>query len=81
MVDIRQDKPLISMQAHEESVSALCLSSKVPGLLVTASSDEIVKIWDIKDDCLDCVYQKNINIVSIFGLYLTNQDNYYYLSC
>lgn len=63
MVDIRQDKPLISMQAHEESVSVLALSSQVPGLLVTGSSDEIVKIWDIKDTELDIVFQKNLNIV------------------
>ena len=63
MVDIRQEKALISMQTHEESVSVLALSSHVPGLLVTGSSDEIVKIWDIKDNELDLVFQKNLNIV------------------
>jgi hypothetical protein len=67
MVDIRQDKAFISMQAHEESVSVLALSSRVPGLLVTGSSDEIVKIWDIKESELDLVFQKNLDIVIKFN--------------
>jgi hypothetical protein len=68
MVDIRQDKALINMQAHDQTVTGLNLSANVPGLLVTSSSDEIVKIWDVKDDSLDLVFQKNLNIVCCYIL-------------
>lgn len=47
MIDARQDKPLWTLDAHTDACTAIKLSPKCPGCLVTVSSDKTVKIWDI----------------------------------
>lgn len=46
-VDCRQDEPLWTVQAHEKEVTGLILSNKVPGLMITVSTDGFMKTWDI----------------------------------
>ncbi|XP_045760728.1 periodic tryptophan protein 1 homolog [Maniola jurtina] len=46
-VDCRQDEPLWTISAHEKEVTGLILSEKVPGLMITVSSDQMLKTWDI----------------------------------
>lgn len=47
MVDCRRDEPLWSLAAHDKEVTGLLLSERVPGLMVTVSTDEKLKTWDI----------------------------------
>lgn len=46
-VDCRNDAPLWTIDAHEKEVTGLILSDRVPGLMVTVSTDEKLKTWDI----------------------------------
>ncbi|XP_026726473.1 periodic tryptophan protein 1 homolog [Trichoplusia ni] len=46
-VDCRQDEPLWTLDAHDKEVTGLILSDRVPGLMVTVSTDEKLKTWDI----------------------------------
>jgi len=39
------------------------LSSKVPNMLVTASENAFVKIWDVKSNELEMVFKKKLNNV------------------
>ncbi|KAG7304235.1 hypothetical protein JYU34_011174 [Plutella xylostella] len=45
-VDCRQDEPLWVIQAHEKEVTGLILSERVPGLMITVSTDGKMKTWD-----------------------------------
>ncbi|CAF4250683.1 unnamed protein product [Rotaria sp. Silwood2] len=50
-MDIRKTTiPIFSLSAHDGAVTGLCLSSSVPGLLVTSSFDDCVKVWDIDNE-------------------------------
>ncbi|CAD0195227.1 unnamed protein product [Chrysodeixis includens] len=46
-VDCRQDTPLWTLDAHDKEVTGLILSDRVPGLMITVSTDEKLKTWDI----------------------------------
>ncbi|CAH0722942.1 unnamed protein product, partial [Brenthis ino] len=46
-VDCRQDEPMWTVSAHEKEVTGLILSENMPGLMITVSSDEKLKTWDI----------------------------------
>lgn len=63
MIDIRNDKPVSSIKAHDSSVCGLSLSAKVPGLLISACEDEIVKIWDIKNHSFEKIYEDKLKTV------------------
>lgn len=63
MIDIRMSEPVVKLAAHEEAVNAIAMSSSVPGLFVTGSDDQSVKIWDVKTDAIDLVYEKTLKLV------------------
>ncbi|KAJ1396493.1 WD40-repeat-containing domain protein, partial [Ochromonadaceae sp. CCMP2298] len=43
-------KPIIfTFQAHSATTSAVSFSSRIPGMLATASVDKTVKVWDVND--------------------------------
>ncbi|XP_071441231.1 periodic tryptophan protein 1 homolog [Hetaerina americana] len=46
-VDCRNPKPLWKLLAHTKEVTGLTLSPQCPGMLITASSDKSVKVWDL----------------------------------
>lgn len=46
-IDCRQEKPLWTLNAHQDGCTGLQMSPQCPGCLVTVSSDNTVKIWDI----------------------------------
>ncbi len=58
-VDVRNTAaPLFTFQANSaekkkdrenQAVSALSFSSRIPGMLATAGTDKMVKIWDVTD--------------------------------
>ncbi|KAL7648865.1 UNVERIFIED_CONTAM: hypothetical protein RMT77_000785 [Armadillidium vulgare] len=47
VIDSRQGKPLQKIEAHEQCCSGIVMNSKLPGCLVTASEDKLVKVWDL----------------------------------
>ncbi|XP_046420036.1 periodic tryptophan protein 1 homolog [Neodiprion fabricii] len=49
-IDIRNEKPLWLLSAHEKEVTGLSLSTSCPGLLVSCSTDSYVKVWDAVDN-------------------------------
>ncbi|CAG9861106.1 unnamed protein product [Phyllotreta striolata] len=61
---------LWSISAHSKEVSGLCASTQCPGLLITSSTDETVKIWDYKDlanaPCL--INEKEFNLGNVHCL-------------
>ena len=66
MIDIRMDTPVVVFKAHEDSINSISMSSKVPGLLLTGADDEIVKVWDVKSDAIEFVYEKKFHLVISF---------------
>ncbi|ESO99061.1 hypothetical protein LOTGIDRAFT_201468, partial [Lottia gigantea] len=60
--DIRQDKPLYSFKPHDKAVAGICLSSQIPGLLVTTSDDKKLKVWDVQDSKPNHIIEKNLKI-------------------
>ncbi|XP_046382682.1 periodic tryptophan protein 1 homolog [Ischnura elegans] len=46
-VDCRNPKPIWKLMAHTKEVTGLTLSPQCPGMLITASADKSVKVWDL----------------------------------
>ncbi len=65
MFDIRMDAAVVTLKAHEESIGSLSMSSTVPGLLLTGSEDESVKIWDVTSSGIELVHSKQLKIGGI----------------
>ncbi|CAF0807161.1 unnamed protein product [Adineta ricciae] len=58
-MDIRQTTiPVFSLAAHSGAVTGLCLSSTVPGFLMTSSFDETVKIWDVENGSVTFIAER-----------------------
>ncbi|XP_050393100.2 periodic tryptophan protein 1 homolog [Patella vulgata] len=60
--DIREDKPIYKFKPHDKAVTGLCLSSQIPGLLVTTSDDKKLKVWDVQDNKPQHIIEKNLKI-------------------
>lgn len=45
----KEGTTLFTLQAHDLAVSSLSFSHYVPGMMVTASIDKTVKVWDVHD--------------------------------
>ena len=69
MFDARQDdKPLWTLNAHNEGVNGMALSTQCPDCLVTASSDKTMKIWDISENHPTCVQERNLKLGTLHCL-------------
>ncbi|KAK3089598.1 hypothetical protein FSP39_004904 [Pinctada imbricata] len=66
-IDSRKDKPLFTLSAHEEAVTGICQSSGIPDLLVTTSSDQIMKIWDVQNNKPSLVLSRNLKLNQLFS--------------
>ncbi|CAI8008118.1 Periodic tryptophan protein 1 homolog [Geodia barretti] len=49
-LDRNADSAVFQIHAHTDAICDLSLSCYMPGLLVTASTDDTIKFWDIQDD-------------------------------
>ncbi|XP_038065265.1 periodic tryptophan protein 1 homolog [Patiria miniata] len=58
-MDVRTDKSIFTLKAHDDAVTALSLSTEVPSCLVTASADHQYKVWDIKDNKPSLIVSKD----------------------
>ena len=72
-------KPVFTLEAHDAAVACLSLSPTVEGLMATGSTDEHVKVWDIKDEP-SMVLSKNYDLGHIYTMQFC-PDSGYQLAC
>ena len=61
--DVRADTtPVFKINAHDQEVSGIALSKRIPGCLTTVSADEKVKVWSYKDNKPVCVLSRDMNM-------------------
>lgn len=66
-VDPLQGKALFTIHAHEKAVCSLAYNTAAPNLLATASSDKMVKLWDLTGDQPSCIASVNPKVGAIFA--------------
>lgn len=69
--DIRKfsEFPLVSFKAHDKAVSAVTCSQGVKNLVVTASADEVIKVWDysaVEEKKARLVVEKNPDMGELY---------------
>jgi periodic tryptophan protein 1 len=67
--------PQLSFQAHDEACTSLHFSPLVSGMMVTGSSDEMVKVWDMHAQPRPkCIAYKTMGVGGLFAAnYFTNE--------
>ncbi|XP_053674920.1 periodic tryptophan protein 1 homolog [Anopheles nili] len=58
----RNDQTLWTKEAHDKEITGLVLSTRVKGMLSTASADGSLKVWDINEQDARLVYKRNPKI-------------------
>jgi periodic tryptophan protein 1 len=65
--DYAAKKTMFTVQAHRKAVSDIGFSSRVPGLMMTASGDKYVKMWDVSEAKADCVAGKAMAVGEVYA--------------
>ncbi|KAJ3214461.1 hypothetical protein HDU67_001646 [Dinochytrium kinnereticum] len=68
--------PIFTIHAHDSAVSALDISSRVEGLIVTGSTDSIVKVWSTRTDNLRCLTTRNVGVGRVFASNFSPDTDY-----
>lgn len=67
--DGRQDaKPLWTLQAHDSEVTSFAVNNYVDNFLATASSDHLVKLWDLRDGKPTMILSRDFDVGKVFTL-------------
>ncbi len=69
--DVRQEKkPVWTLSAHSpgQGANGMSLSSQCPGCLVTVSSDQTLKVWDVLSGKPECVLEKSMGMGKLHAL-------------
>lgn len=66
-VDPLQGKALFTIHAHEKAVCSLAYNTVAPNLLATASTDKMVKLWDLTGNQPSCIASTNPKVGAIFA--------------
>ncbi|KAJ2858299.1 rRNA-processing protein [Coemansia erecta] len=59
--------PVYTLVAHSEALSSMDQHPRVPGLLITGSADETVKVWDIRENKPSMVISRNPDVGNVFA--------------
>jgi|TARA_B110000977_G_scaffold87188_1_gene116031 periodic tryptophan protein 1 len=59
-------KPLFTLEAHEKATTSLSLCPGAPSLLITCSTDKMLKLWDIADHKPSLIATNNPQIGAVF---------------
>ncbi|PHZ10150.1 WD40 repeat-like protein, partial [Rhizopus microsporus ATCC 52813] len=65
--DGKGGKPLFTLQAHDDAVSAFDINPVVPGCIATGSTDKYIKIWNTADNKPSMVTSRNFDLGRIFS--------------
>uniref|UniRef100_A0A6M2DNG7 Putative wd40 domain protein n=1 Tax=Xenopsylla cheopis TaxID=163159 RepID=A0A6M2DNG7_XENCH len=79
-IDCRVENPIWQIKAHNKEVTGLSISQVCPGLLITASSDNIVKTWDTKNGTPQLISEKDMKIGDIQGMTVC-PENTFVIAC
>jgi len=63
--DVRQDQPVFTINAHNEAVNGMSLSSQYGGCITTVSSDNYLKVWDYRNNTPTCVLSRDMKMGDI----------------
>lgn len=66
-VDPLQGKALFTIHAHEKAVCSLAYNTAAPNLLATASTDKMVKLWDLTGNQPSCIASTNPKVGAVFA--------------
>lgn len=61
-------KPLYTLSAHDKPATSLCFNPLAPDMLVTASVDKTVKLWDVSDNAPKLVATEDLKVGSVFSV-------------
>jgi periodic tryptophan protein 1 len=61
-------RPTFTLHAHDKAVSSVCYNPKAPNLLATASTDKMVKLWDLSNNQPSCVATNNPQAGAVFSI-------------
>ena len=67
-------KPVWTLQAHDESLSAFDLNAHVPGFMATGSTDKTVKLWNIQPTGPAMVVSRNLDVGKVFSATFAPDD-------
>ncbi|KFY22631.1 hypothetical protein V493_06454 [Pseudogymnoascus sp. VKM F-4281 (FW-2241)] len=65
--DPSKSKPVWTLHAHDESVSAFDINPVIPGFMATGSTDRTVKLWNIQADGPTMVVSRNLEVGKVFS--------------
>jgi periodic tryptophan protein 1 len=66
--DIRNaSNAMFTLNAHDSAVTCLEFNPRIPNLFLTASTDKIVKLWDIKPTGISCIHTRDMQVGQIFS--------------
>jgi periodic tryptophan protein 1 len=60
-------EPLYTLHAHDSAVSALSVSSNVPGLVVTGGADRQTRVWDVRNGGGTCLGTRDLGVGKVFS--------------
>ncbi|KAI2614420.1 WD40 repeat-like protein [Hypoxylon fragiforme] len=60
-------KPVWTLQAHDESLSAFDINAHIPGYMATGSTDKTVKLWNIQPTGPAMVVSRNLDVGKVFS--------------
>jgi periodic tryptophan protein 1 len=61
---ITKSRSVFILQAHDKAVSALDFNPSAKDIILTGSTDKLLKLWDIKDQKPSLLLSRSMNIVS-----------------
>ena len=65
--DPSKTKPIWTLHAHDESVSAFDINPVIPGFMATGSTDRTVKLWNITAAGPTMVVSRNLEVGKVFS--------------
>ncbi|KAJ3221513.1 hypothetical protein HDU81_010579 [Chytriomyces hyalinus] len=68
--------PVFTIHAHDGAVSALDVSSRVDGLVVTGSTDKATKVWSTKDaTAIKCLASRDLQVGKVYSAAFSPDDD------
>ena len=66
-VTLEDSKPVWTLQAHDEAVSAFDVNPNIPGFLASGSTDKQVKLWNVQSTGPSMVASRQVEVGKVFS--------------